>query len=270
MAPGVTVSVLTHNNERTIRACLRTLFAQRDVAADVFVIDNASRDDTAGVVRREFPQARLVENPVNEYFARGHNRILPFLTRPFLLVLNPDVAMPDPGTVRALVEPMLKDAAIGAGTCPHQTESVGRRTHTTASLLARFTAARAIPGFYRWQVEAQEAAGPGEVEIAQGSCLMIRSEVFRELGGFDPRFDLYFTDDELCLRMRRRGHKIVLGDGPQVRHERSHSLLQLSGERRMRIIQKDLRLYARLYLPWAASAVVHAASAATSLLVRRP
>jgi hypothetical protein len=271
--PDVTVSLLTFNSAPTLPECLSSLRAQRGVSLDIVLVDNASRDRTVALLRETRPDLPLFRHRANLYFARGHNRILMRLRGRHLLLLNPDVRFDDPRTVRRLVDSLDADPTLGAIVPPHtgpdgREEHVGRRAHTLDTLLARFSLAGTLrPMTAAAAVRAQDLHAPPEgireIESAQASCLLVRADLFRRLGGFDPRFRLYFTDDELCLRIRKAGFRIGLAAGPRILHHRSHSLLRLGMDQRHRIIHADLRLFAKLYLRPADAAAVWAASAFT-------
>ncbi|MCA1824762.1 MAG: glycosyltransferase family 2 protein [Frankia sp.] len=112
--PRATVIVLNYNGEALIGDCLRALAAQ-DVAAgdaETWVVDNASRDTSADLVAREFPDVRLIRNPRNDGFAGGNNVALREVATPYAVLLNNDArpardwlrrllaAFDEPGTER--------------------------------------------------------------------------------------------------------------------------------------------------------------------------
>src|SRR4051795_3280454 len=92
LRPVVAVAVVSWNTRELLAGCLRSL--QQDVErglAEVHVIDNASSDDSAGMVREEFPWVRLTESTDNLGFGRAVNVVAEATDTPWLAISNADV-----------------------------------------------------------------------------------------------------------------------------------------------------------------------------------
>ncbi len=170
----------------------RTL-AQADA---VVVVDNASHDATADVLAAALPRAEVLRLPVNVGFGAAHNRAVErggerWAERPYVLLLNPDCTL-EPGALEALVEVLDANPRVGA-VSPQLVNADGSLQGS------------ARPAFFREDRRAVALERPGPTEWLRGSCLVVRRSAWREVGGFDPRYFLFYEDDDLCLRLQRAG-----------------------------------------------------------------
>jgi GT2 family glycosyltransferase len=112
--PSVSIAIVTFNSSRYIRRCLEAVFAQRGAPLEVVVVDNASTDDTAAILRRFKGRIRLIRNAQNTGFAAGQNTAIQAAEgTDWVLTLNPDVLL-TPGFVQGLVESGASDSSVGA------------------------------------------------------------------------------------------------------------------------------------------------------------
>ena len=266
--PSVSVSIVSFNTRDLLRECLRSLEERRDEAdLEVIVVDNGSTDGSAEMVRDEFPRVRLIEAGENLGYGRANNRALQEARGEFFWVLNSDTTV-EPGTIGRMAEWMRAHADCGA---------VGARLvlpdgSTQASCagdpglwamfmeqmyLDKLLPTNRITGAYAmtyWNYEERRA-----VPQVCGASLLVRREAWQQVGGFDPRFFMYFEDTDLCLRLREVGWAIWYLPEAPVRHhlgassERdwrtrarmissyNHSRLLFFGARRGRGVARALR-----------------------------
>lgn len=209
--PPVTAVVVTYQSAATIERSLGALRrCQAAGLVETVVVDNDSRDATLERLREHSDWARIRVTGVNNGFGRGCNIGAAEATRPFTLFVNPD-AVVEPDAVRAMLEFMERhpDAGIvgpaiiegealdGTG----ELQMTGDRP-TPASLLRD-----ALPLLPR--VKRMRPIPPGAEAFTTGwvcgAVLMIRTDLLRRLGGFDPRFFLYWEEIDLCRRAEATG-----------------------------------------------------------------
>jgi len=111
--PSVSVTIVTFNSARFIAQCLQYVFEQDYPALDVIVVDNASSDKTAAILRTFEERAKVVYNSSNRGFAAGQNQAMILSTADWLLALNPDVRL-TPSFVSALLAGAGGDEKIGS------------------------------------------------------------------------------------------------------------------------------------------------------------
>ena len=115
IAPDVSVIIVSFNTSDLLRRCVETLRERSDgVTTEVIVIDNASSDDSADMVERDFPDVRLIRSDANIGFGPANNLGIEIARSRYYLLLNSD-AFPEPGALRRAVEHMdaSPDIAIG-------------------------------------------------------------------------------------------------------------------------------------------------------------
>ncbi len=111
--PGVCLSIVTFNSGRYIRRCLESALAQKDIRAEIVVVDNASTDQTGEILRNFGNRIRVIWNQRNVGFAEAQNQGIRSTRLPWVLTLNPDLLMKEDFT-RQLVEAAEFDPGTGA------------------------------------------------------------------------------------------------------------------------------------------------------------
>jgi N-acetylglucosaminyl-diphospho-decaprenol L-rhamnosyltransferase len=211
------VIIVNWNTRDHLEACLRSLKTEcAGLDAEIWVVDNASSDGSAEMVRAGFPEVRLIENDRNEGFGRACNAAFRITTdRAYVLFLNPDAAAGG-GAVRGMAEFLDAHPEAGAVTCA-LTDGSGRfqggqgrcfPTVRTAFhqylFLNRLFSDRFFPGIY-W---ARPPRKPCDVEWISGAVLMARRSAVEGPGFFDEFYFLYGEDLEASLAMRSRGWRL--------------------------------------------------------------
>lgn len=229
----ITVSIVSYNTREMLRECLRSLELWREeLELQIIVADNASGDGSLAMAQREFPQVEAFGTGGNLGFGRAHNLAFERATAPFFLILNSDAILG--GADLVILRDFLRDHPGAGAVTPQLFYPDGSRqiSHGDDPVLSnvfwqqsfldvvrgRLSTLRPSPDAAlianAAQNAAQEDAEAGadaiEVEQVPGACVLLRSEAFRAVGGFDARFWMYVEDVDLNLRLRRAGWKIHL------------------------------------------------------------
>src|SRR5262249_48509772 len=104
--------VVTFNSQEEIAACLASLMAQRGVALTICVVDNASADGTAALIRTQFPGVQLEVQERNLGFGRASNRVLSRSPSPYFALVNPDPVLP-PDAIAPCLEYLMAHPDVG-------------------------------------------------------------------------------------------------------------------------------------------------------------
>jgi N-acetylglucosaminyl-diphospho-decaprenol L-rhamnosyltransferase len=211
--PTVSVVVVSYNARGALRACLNAV--ARD-GHEVVVIDNASSDGSADLVRTEFPAARLVEMDKNAGFGAAVNAGLQTTDGRYVLILNPD-AWPLDGALERLIvraERVASTALLGPRLVDAQgtpQRSIIRQPQGVSALVfwtvfpgvvsSAYATWRRLLGFI-----GGEAIREGEFLV--GAALLLRRAAVEQVGGFDESFFMFNEEADLCLRLQRAGWRI--------------------------------------------------------------
>lgn len=227
------IVIVTWNSKETIGPCLEAAARQ---PAEVLVIDNASTDGTVSEVRR-FPSVRLVANTENRGFAGAVNQGVAALDSEVVLLLNPDAVLLSP--VEPLVE-ACKDPAVAAAAGRlvdergrlQQGFSVRRFPTPLTLIFEALGCNRVWPGNpvnRRYRCLDLDLNRPADVEQPAAAFLMLRRDVWRQLGGLDERFHpLWFDEVDYLFRARARGYRVRYVPESVARHLGGGSVAGLS------------------------------------------
>jgi GT2 family glycosyltransferase len=219
----VTVIVVTWNAAHDIARSLTSIGLRHPVV----VVDNASTDDTLGVVSAVAPGARVIANPVNTGFAAGANRGLEEVGTEFALLLNPDCRV-EPGAIDALVEfadrhprSGLMSAAIIDELGQPEAAAGGRQPSLLSVAVHELGLGRLLPSWSVYGTATTEATRKGWVA---GTCLLVRREAVSDVGPLDESYFLYCEDQDWCRRMEAAGWEVWLVPAGRARHARSSAV----------------------------------------------
>ena len=245
------VIVVSYRRADLLDPCLQSVEeALRRVPpeAELIVVDNASHDGSAQLVRDSFPAARLIELPENIGFAGAVNRGTAATEAEWLALVNSDaVVMPD-----FLAELLAHAQNEGVGSCAAQVRFSGRDEINSAGL--------DVDGLgvahERLVGAPLEAAGGGSAEVfgASAGAALYRRAMLDDVGGFDASFFMYLEDVDLAWRARMAGWRCLYVPGAVAHHHHSASAGHGSsfkhfhvGRNRIRVLAKnaDSRLLAR-------------------------
>jgi N-acetylglucosaminyl-diphospho-decaprenol L-rhamnosyltransferase len=198
----VTIITVTYESVALADSLATTLRRFRHV----IVIDNASGDNTADALSSRLPHAEIIRNTINTGFGRANNQAMAMVKTRYALLLNPDC------DIQADALTFLREAAerypAAAIVAPQgwRSQSVVQPSYRHAFFERREKLAYQIPD------------ATCSAKWLHGCCLLVRVDAFREFGGFDERFFLYYEDDDLCLRALTAGYDCLLEPQAEVLH----------------------------------------------------
>jgi GT2 family glycosyltransferase len=227
--PRVSAIIANWNGAHHLRICLPSLKAQSHLPVEIIVVDNGSSDDSASVAS-EFG-ARWLPLADNSGLAPALNRGAEVAEGEFLLFINNDMRF-DPDFVKALLEPLIQDAAAFATDATQYdwegTTAVHSALRLTKSRPAGSTAVEFVPRLFFFP---QKVSHNTPAFMASAACMLVRRPAFQELGGFDDRLPLGYEDTEICWRAAVLGWKMIYTPGAVCWHRVSASGRSLEGAR---------------------------------------
>ncbi|MGB9694173.1 MAG: glycosyltransferase family 2 protein [Fervidobacterium sp.] len=211
------IVVVTFNRVNVLRDCIRSLSNINYKNYWIIVVDNASVDGTAEIVKKLFPSVRLMRNKDNLGYTGGVNKGIECALEQncdYILVLNDDVVV-DPDFLKNLVNVACFDPKIGL----------------VAPKLACFENPDKLYneyGKYNFYLgigyqPLSRINIPKEIDLIPGASFLIKREVIQKIGLMDENFFLYFDEGDLCLRAKKAGYKIMYVPTAKAYHKVSQS-----------------------------------------------
>lgn len=214
------IAILNWNGKKWLEKFL-PIVVQHSPEADIYIIDNASEDDSVTFVENNFPSVRVIQNSKNEGFAAGYNSGLKNIDSEIYCLLNSDVEV-----TQNWIPPMIalfdSDQSIAAAQ-PKILSYHNRNFFEYAGAGGGFIDNLGFPycrGRIFNSIEEDKGQYDDETEIfwASGCSLFIRSKDFQEQGGFDERFFAHQEEIDLCWRLKNSGKKIMYTGKSAVYH----------------------------------------------------
>lgn len=211
MIAQVAVVILNYNGAAMLARFLPSV-VKNSPGVQVVVADNGSTDNSVALIRSSFPAVRVIELGENYGFAEGYNRALANVDATYYILLNSDVEV-----TAGWVEPMLalleSDARVVA--CQPKILSYNdKESFEYAGAAGGFVDKYGYPYcrgrlFDTIEKDGGQYDAPCRLFWATGAALMVRSSVFKAVGGFDGRFFAHMEEIDLCWRMVARGGDIM-------------------------------------------------------------
>lgn len=216
--PELSIVVLSYNTKELLKDCLNSLEKVKDeVRFEVIVVDNASIDSSADMVKENFKEVKLIENNKNLGFAAGNNKAKSYCSGKYVLFLNSDTIV-HKGTLKKMVEFMEENKEVGASTCKillpdGSLDKDARRafitpwiglTHIYLKLDRLFPESKLFGKYWYGYISPDKKH---EVDALQGAFFLVRRKVLDKVGWFDEDYFLDGEDIDLSWRIKKEGYK---------------------------------------------------------------
>jgi GT2 family glycosyltransferase len=223
----ISIIIVSWNCRQMLAGCIKSLQAQMSADdAEIIVVDNASTDGTAQMIREEFPQVCLIASSSNLGFAEGNNRGLKVSKGRYLCLINPDVVVGEDCISRMLAFlkqhsdiGMLGPQIIGADGLVQRscmrTPSLWNQFCRAAALDVLVKRSRLFGGYLMTDFRHDEVR---DVDILNGCFWMVTREALDEVGWLDSRFWLYGDDVDWCRRFHDVAWRVVFFPQAQAVH----------------------------------------------------
>jgi GT2 family glycosyltransferase len=225
MAIDISIVIVSYNVREYLKGCLESILRHSSpLTVEVIVVDNHSEDGSFEMVRREFPSMKLIANDGNYGFARANNQGMREGEGRYVLLLNPDTLLWE-DTLSATHDYMEKHPEVGC---------VGIKTYTASGsifpngssfpaswkVMAKFLMvkkmlpnkwirkhfSRSVGRLFNYYADREVER---EVDMVGGFFMFIRREVIDTVGLMDENYFLEIEDSDWCMRMKRKGWKVM-------------------------------------------------------------
>ena len=231
----LSVIILSYNTSGLLKACLSAVLESNGFEGkelEIVVVDNNSSDNSVEMVRKEYPDIKLIRNKKNLGFSAGNNIGIKNSSGKFLTLLNSDTLV-EPDSLISVLKAMENDRSIGAATCLLQMADgkIDPASHrgfpTPWNSLSYFLGfeklfpnSRFFGGYHQGWKNLKIAH---EVDCISAAFMMVSGEVIDKVGLLDERFFMYGEDIDWCLRIKQAGYKIFFYPGVKTLHLKRQS-----------------------------------------------
>ena len=270
--PTLSVVLVNYRGADDTITCLRTLLTELDYPADrlqLVCVDNGSGADDARRIRSAVPEATVVGSDVNLGFAGGCNLGVRHATGEVLAFLNND-ARPDRDWARTAVDVLVREPTVASVASRVLSWSGERVDYVDAGLTWFGMGYKPDAGRRVAELATDRHEAPRDVLFATGAAMFVRAGVFRDVGGFDERFFMFYEDVDLGWRLNLRGWRVRYEPASLAYHKHHASMSEVDGEdsaRELYLLERNA--LAALYKNVSDQTLAKALPAALALAVRR-
>lgn len=197
----LTIIIVTYNSSGLIESCLSNIDFDK---YDVVIVDNASKDNTVALVKKSFPQVKIIKSDKNLGYGSGNNLALRQVDTDFALILNPDAIFAE-RDIELVLSKMKADDSVALGGPLILTKYPLDQKELQENLDFIEKDLSTIKDKYY-----QRISDYLSVRFVIGSSIILKMSAFKKIGFYDENFFLYYEDDELCGRIIAKGYKNII------------------------------------------------------------
>jgi len=248
----ISIVIVNWNTRELLRKCLTSIYSSMpNGELEIWVVDNASTDNSSEMVKQLFPAVNIIENQTNTGFAQANNQAIQRSNAQFVMLLNPDTELL-PGALEKMVsfiQASLRVGAVGPRTL-NPDKSLQTSCYPTPTLSREFWRLfhlDKIRTFGVYDMERWETHSCRKVDILLGACLMIRKEALDEVGLLSEDYFMYTEEVDICYRLGQRGWEIYWIPEAEIIHYGGQSTSQVSRQMFIHLYQSKLLFFKKHY-----------------------
>lgn len=247
----VSISIVSYNTEEDLRRCLQSIYKYtKGIMFQVLVVDNGSKDKTYEMVKKEFPKVIIHRNKKNQYFTKPNNKNFKNAKGEYFLLLNADTYFKN-NSIKKMVDYLRKNQDVGAveGLEVYEDGSLVPNGSLFSTPVYDFyelsfigNKIKKVKDLKKYRIVGKKRNETFEIDVGCDAFLMVRSDLFKTVGGYDENFLLYYTENDLCLRVKNLGYRIMHMGDAYVVHKVSVSANALKWKK-LDLYYRDLKTY---------------------------
>lgn len=225
----LSIIIVSYNAKEFLEKCITSIMKNvKDVSYEVIVVDNNSSDDSSDMIKKEFPQLKLIANKNNVGFSSANNQAIKVSQKSrYVLFLNPDTVT-QKGTTEHMIDFMDQHKDAGAATCKlvmlnGEIDDASHRGFPTpwnafshfSGLEKLFSKSKLFAGYsLGWK----DLSKIHEVDVLAGAFMLVRREAGEEAKWWDEDYFFYGEDIDFCYMLKQKGWKIYYVPTVSITH----------------------------------------------------
>lgn len=223
----VSVVIVSFNTRELLHKCIESVYAQAgSLKIEVIVVDNASTDNSAEMIKQNFDKVKLIRNSKNVGFAAANNQAITKVKGEFVLLLNPDTVVLDGAidNVVAFARQNKQAAVVGCrvlnpdGTMQRTCSMFPSALNIMLSSTYLYKIFPRSRFFGRELMTWWDRSDVREVDVVSGCFMLVRREAIEKVGLMDEEFFLYAEETDWCYRFKRAGWKLLFMPDAEIIH----------------------------------------------------
>ncbi|OGF30542.1 hypothetical protein A3H09_00925 [Candidatus Falkowbacteria bacterium RIFCSPLOWO2_12_FULL_45_13] len=210
----LSIIIVSWNVKEKLSDNLRALFSSQYASFEVWVIDNNSSDGTVRMIKKEFPQVKLIANQENLGFARANNQAIKQAGGRYILLLNPDMRVFD-DTLSNVISWMNchEQAAVAGCKLVDENGAIIKQVRRFPGILDQLAIILKLPHLFpkilnKYLRNDFDYSKSNRVDTIRGGFFMIRREAVEKIGLLDERYFLWFEEVDYCRRVKLAGSEV--------------------------------------------------------------
>ena len=212
--PMLSIIIVNWNSTAYLLKCIESIYKYtHETEFEIIVVDNASPDDDVRLVKHQFPDVVLIESSENLGFARANNLGFRASSGEYVVFLNPDTILINPAfdlilhQVRSLSNLGVVGCTLFNEDRTIQTSAIQTFPTVLNQLLDVDFIRNRFPACALWNIAPLLKGGnlPSHVQVISGACLLLRREIFAQVGHFSEDYFMYAEDVDLCYKVAKTG-----------------------------------------------------------------
>ena len=223
----LSVIIVNWNTKKLLEDCLRSIFKfTKDVGFEIIIVDNGSEDGSQSMLKKKFPQVKLIPNKDNLGFAKANNQGIKIAKGKYVLLLNSDTYLIE-NSFKKLVEKAdeLDDLGALGPLLLNEDRSIQQSVGFFPDL----------PQIFWWMTFIDDLSGgtmlkpyhvdhdsfyksEHEVDWVTGAAFFIPTKVIDKVGLLDEKIFMYGEDFEWCFRIKKSGFKVYFSPAAKIVH----------------------------------------------------
>jgi GT2 family glycosyltransferase/lipopolysaccharide/colanic/teichoic acid biosynthesis glycosyltransferase len=232
----ISVIIVNYNVKNLLENCINSvLISSRNYNTEIIIVDNNSFDGSYEYISSKFcstKNIKIIRSKINLGFAKANNLGINQASGKYLLILNPDTLLQE-NTIEKCINFYDSDQKIGALSCklilPNGKLDLACRRSFPSSPIALYRLVGLSKLFSRSKIFGKynltflDENSTYEVESICGAYMLIKKDLFDQLGGFDEDYFMYGEDLDLCYKIKKAGYKIYYYSGTSAIHYKGES-----------------------------------------------